>query len=286
MEDTLQTYRVLIGSRTVRVDAAGAPPVFADPNRILQVLSNLVSNAVKFTREGGAMTIRARGEDGMVALSVADDGPGIAPGDLPKLFKKFSQVGSGIGELRGSGLGLALCKELVDLHGGTIAAESQAGRGTTFTVGLPVYGTRLALDLSLAGQMERARSGSHGTVAWLALDGRAMVERAPEPQRFEVLERVAEFIRQRLQRGDVVASLDPYWIVILAVADEPELQAMVERLGRAVIERMGGGVTGAWGAALCPRDGTSSDQLLAKAFGGGAEAPPEVPDASQRGSDR
>jgi signal transduction histidine kinase len=113
------------------------PAVRADSSRVLQVLSNLVGNAVKFTPAGGAITLSAIRRDGRVHCSVADTGPGIAAAQIPRLFGKFWQAKRGDG--RGVGLGLAIARGIVEAHGGTIDVESELGRGTVFTFALPVW---------------------------------------------------------------------------------------------------------------------------------------------------
>ncbi len=112
-------------------------PVTADKPRITNVLSQLVGNAFKFTRKGRIEIVLKRNTDG-VECSVRDTGIGIAPEEMPKLFHKFEQFGwvPGGGE-KGMGLGLAICKGILDIHRGTISAESQPGEGSTFTFTLP-----------------------------------------------------------------------------------------------------------------------------------------------------
>ena len=114
--------------------------VTLDPLRFKQILYNLLSNAVKFTDEAGRIEIRLepRGER-QFALGVEDSGIGIPPEDLPRLFREFEQLEAGPGRhYQGSGLGLSLTKKLVELHSGGIEVESVVGRGTTFTVLLPL----------------------------------------------------------------------------------------------------------------------------------------------------
>jgi signal transduction histidine kinase len=111
--------------------------IHADPLRLRQALLNLASNTVKFT-EQGSVTIAARTTEGGVELAVRDTGIGIAPGALPHVFDEFRQAdGTTSRKYGGSGLGLAITKRLVELHGGTIRAESELGVGSTFTVTLP-----------------------------------------------------------------------------------------------------------------------------------------------------
>ncbi len=118
--------------------APGLPNVSVDRERIGEILNNLISNALKFTRPGGKVTLSLSAEGDLLRLDVADTGLGIAPEDLPKLFQKFSQTRtkSTAGE-RGTGLGLAIVKKLVELHGGGISVSSILGQGTTFSLTLP-----------------------------------------------------------------------------------------------------------------------------------------------------
>ncbi|HWK88587.1 MAG TPA: HAMP domain-containing sensor histidine kinase, partial [Longimicrobium sp.] len=116
--------------------ADGLPAVRADPVRIQQVLSNLVGNAIKFTPAGGLIEVRAQPHGaGAVRISVADSGPGIAPDQLPQVFGRFWQGGHR--DRLGVGLGLAICKGIVEAHSGEIWVESVLGQGTTFAFWLP-----------------------------------------------------------------------------------------------------------------------------------------------------
>jgi signal transduction histidine kinase len=112
------------------------PVVDADPQRVRQVVANLVSNALRHAPESGQVVVAARPQDGVAQVSVADDGPGIAPADLPHVFDRFWQGGPG--RAGGSGLGLAIARELVRAHGGRIWVESAPGQGSTFLFTLPL----------------------------------------------------------------------------------------------------------------------------------------------------
>jgi two-component system OmpR family sensor kinase/two-component system sensor histidine kinase BaeS len=112
------------------------PFVTVDPIRIREVLSNIVSNAIRHTPAGGAVSVAVASAKTRVLLSVTDTGSGIAPEDLPRIFDRFYK-GEGS---RGSGLGLTIARSLVAAHGGDISAESAVGRGTTITVMLPMLG--------------------------------------------------------------------------------------------------------------------------------------------------
>ena len=127
----------LQGQQSLECDIApNLRPVLADRDRVLQVLSNFLNNAVKFTPEGGRITIRAAaGDDGGVVYSVADTGPGIAPEDLSRVFGRFWQA-KRTAHL-GSGLGLAIAKGIALAHRGRVWAESTPGKGATFHFALP-----------------------------------------------------------------------------------------------------------------------------------------------------
>jgi signal transduction histidine kinase len=111
--------------------------VEGDERRIKQVIFNLLSNAVKFTPAGGEVDVSATRANGEVMVSVADTGPGVAPEDRDRIFEEFQQSETGVGHREGTGLGLALSKRFVELHGGRIWLESELGRGSTFTFALP-----------------------------------------------------------------------------------------------------------------------------------------------------
>ena len=112
--------------------------VQGDERKVKQVLLNLLSNALKFTPEGGQIEVRAGVNGAMVEMSVTDTGVGIAAEDQEAVFEEFRQVGAADKKVEGTGLGLALCRRFVELHGGRIWVKSQVGQGSTFTFTLPV----------------------------------------------------------------------------------------------------------------------------------------------------
>jgi len=141
--EAADTVRAQLDARRHRlvIDQLAEPyTVLADHIRVRQVLLNLLSNAIKFTPDGGEITLAAGAADGgrTVRVAVSDTGIGIDPGDQGKLFREFVQVdASASRRYEGTGLGLALCKRLVELHGGAIGVESALGRGSTFWFTLP-----------------------------------------------------------------------------------------------------------------------------------------------------
>lgn len=121
----------------VRVEE-GLPDVTADPARITQVLVNLLSNAVRFTTNG-SLTVSVRKEGDFVAVRVADTGSGISGSQLPFIFERYvSRQKSGSGQNTGTGLGLYICRHIVESHGGTISVESEEGKGTTVRFTIPI----------------------------------------------------------------------------------------------------------------------------------------------------
>jgi signal transduction histidine kinase len=148
LREALERGVVMVRERAteegVRVAFAADPEVDVvdgDERRIKQVIFNLLSNAVKFTPAGGEIDVSATRVNGEVRVSVADTGPGIAPEDRDRIFEEFQQSESGVGLREGTGLGLALSKRFVELHGGRIWLESELGRGSTFTFALPAGST-------------------------------------------------------------------------------------------------------------------------------------------------
>ena len=116
----------------------GLDAVAGDERRIRQVIFNLLSNAVKFTPSGGSVDVSATQSNGKVTVSVADTGPGIAAEDLDRIFEEFQQTETGARQTEGTGLGLALSKRFVEMHGGRIWCDSELGKGSTFRFTLPL----------------------------------------------------------------------------------------------------------------------------------------------------
>jgi signal transduction histidine kinase/DNA-binding response OmpR family regulator len=142
----------------VREVPAGLPALTGDRDRLIQVVINLISNAVKFTDAGSVKcSVRLR-PDGMLQVSVADSGIGIAPADQPKVFERFKQVGDTLTDKpKGTGLGLPICKEIVEHHGGRIWVESELGQGSTFSFTLPCEAAGSPAPFDIESLMRRLR---------------------------------------------------------------------------------------------------------------------------------
>jgi len=123
----------------VVLSAAPVPPFAGDPDRIAQLLGSLLSNAVKFTGDGGRVEVRTAVADGQAVLTVADTGMGIPAADLERIFERFYRTAVATRQvIPGTGLGLAIARAIADAHNGAITAQSTDGQGSTFTVRLPL----------------------------------------------------------------------------------------------------------------------------------------------------
>jgi signal transduction histidine kinase len=120
--------------------------VHADERKVKQVLLNLLSNALKFTPEGGRIEVRAAVRDGSAKIAVTDTGVGIAPEDQATVFEEFRQVGAASQRVEGTGLGLAISRKFIELHGGRIWVDSEIGKGSTFAFTVPLLTTHPAIQ--------------------------------------------------------------------------------------------------------------------------------------------
>lgn len=143
--------RLAAEAKRIEVEASVAPelqPIVCDPNRVQQIIHNLLNNAVKFTPEGGRVVVSVRQSAQSVRITVMDNGQGIAPAFLPHVFNHFRQEDQSKNRHHGGlGLGLSIVKHLVELHGGTVQADSEGeDRGATFTVSLPLRASDLSSE--------------------------------------------------------------------------------------------------------------------------------------------
>jgi PAS domain S-box-containing protein len=240
----VDTIEPIASKKGVRVEAnvGAVGRLQADAGKLTQMLLNLVSNAVKFTPEGGTVTITAQRNAETVEISVTDTGIGIAESDLDRLFREFQQLDSGVGRRQeGTGLGLALTKRLAALHGGDVRVASELGKGSVFTIELPLQqkalgsrpvadGTRpvvlvveddqQAADL-LVRQLENG--GFHGVVA---SNGTEALAKAQEVQPIAI---TLDILLPGIDGWDVLAQLKrddatrDIPVVVVSMVDKPEL---------------------------------------------------------------
>ena len=150
IEDVRTTVEPLVRHKSLHLELEPGTDIrfVADPAKVRQILLNLVSNAIKFTPDGGQVSIRGRRAGQWIEIAVSDTGIGIAREDLGDLFTEFHQLSAGPGrQQEGTGLGLALTRRFAELHGGSVSVKSAVGKGSTFTVLLPVEARAPVLPL-------------------------------------------------------------------------------------------------------------------------------------------
>jgi signal transduction histidine kinase/CheY-like chemotaxis protein len=177
----LESFRPLAKSRGIELSTAvdgTLVPIMADAARLQQVIGNLVSNALKFTPSGGRVTVNTKRVGSSIEIQVADTGTGIAAEFLPYVFDRFRQGDSTTTRVHGGlGLGLSIARHLVELHGGTIRAESAGDhKGSTFTIVLPVHEAALAPEAEAADLSAPALTGTHVLVVDDQDDARSLLE--------------------------------------------------------------------------------------------------------------
>ena len=145
IEKNIQLNRVLADRKKIRIGFAAAgeiPPVALDENKILQVMNNLISNAVKFSPSGSEVSVLLEADEEAVAVSVRDHGPGIPEHEHDKIFKPFGRTSvRATGEEKCTGLGLVIVKNIIEAHKGEISFISSPGEGSFFTFKIPIIMT-------------------------------------------------------------------------------------------------------------------------------------------------
>lgn len=146
MHEVMETVKPMAAEKPVLLEVDVPEPsvlVWADRDKVTQVLMNIIGNAIKFTPAQGRVTVSASSNGESVQISVSDTGPGVPPDEREKIFAKFYQGAEANGaNSKGTGLGLAIAKALVELHDGKIWVESELGHGSTFSFTLPVLGSQ------------------------------------------------------------------------------------------------------------------------------------------------
>jgi PAS domain S-box-containing protein len=206
------TFRAVLGHKGHRLEVdvpSDLPLVAGDRDRVGQVLINLTSNAVKYSPEGGLVTLAARAEGGEVVVSVSDEGLGIAPENQPRLFEQFYRVDSAMTrEIGGTGLGLSICKSIVELLGGRIWVLSETGAGSTFSFSLPVAGPELVRTPEVEGPLEA--TGGKVLVIDADPDAAALVENYLARHEYDVIKAysAAEALTKAAEEHPDVITLD------------------------------------------------------------------------------
>jgi signal transduction histidine kinase len=136
--DSAEMVQTMADEKNVKI-ISGAEPlrITGDPERLTQVITNLLTNAIQYNQTGGEVRIELKSEQGLAVLKISDTGKGIAPEDLPRVFERFYRADKSRTGVGNSGLGLSICKAIVEAHGGTIEAVRGNGSGAVFIVRLP-----------------------------------------------------------------------------------------------------------------------------------------------------
>ena len=205
----------------------GLPSVYCDAGKIGRVIINLVINAVKFTDERGKVNLWARADktNSQVIVGVTDNGHGIAPENLQRIFERFRQVGvNARASSKGVGLGLNISKELVSLNYGQISVESEVGKGSTFTFTVPMTDPRRLLDLHLEHAI--AARGNLPYVSLMAVQLQTPCENAPAAELDQLLHEI-------LRSTDLVLWTRPdCWLIVVTVGQVADIKAIMERIER------------------------------------------------------
>ena len=256
----------LLGRRTVSVKAQSLPPVFADRDRLLQIFTNLLDNAVKFTADDGRIAVRAAVRGSFAEVAVMDNGAGIPAERLASLFEPFQQAHPCAAKT-GTGLGLAICKELVELHGGTIKVSSIVGQGTTVTFSVPLFTPQGAVETFMHEiRQEGAPSDLTVTVCLVRLAGLAG-KRSTHPA---AQERAEGVMRGHLRASDRLCWFDPETVLIVSATDLRGAQQIITRLCAAqpeLTQAAGGGPLALLYGLACsgPPDDRTAEALLQEA---------------------
>ncbi len=259
VDEAKNTFLTGGGRRNFTIDMElDLPWVMGDRRRIVQVLGNLLSNAARYSPESSAIRVKASLGDDCVEISVADEGRGVSPDEMPLLFRKFSRnIGQGAErEAPDTGLGLAICKGIVEALGGRIWAESGGlGQGSTFTFTLPVAGAAAAVESP--SPSVRSQPGARDQARILAVDDDPMVLR---------------YVRDALSRAGYapVVTTDPDEALRIVESDRPRLVLLDLMLpGSDGIELMGS-ILDIADVPVIFLSAYGRDEIIARAFEAGA----------------
>jgi len=265
-------HRVLAGFKNLadkkeialkKVIPANCPDLFIDPEKVTQVIINLISNAYKFTNKEGEITVEVKSLKNEFQISVSDTGCGIPKENLEDLFKKFSQVNHhGMAEMKGTGLGLSIAKELVELHNGRIYVKSKVGQGTQFIFSLPKLSSEEVV-MECVDQKIHHLLTNKSKLSLLV----GKIECSQESLRNDFKEYICKNL---LRSSDVAIDLGEFLAIILLNTSKIGSTAFVERLGEfrqsyIAKNHVTESLKLKTGVATFPEDGKNSNILFQKA---------------------
>jgi two-component sensor histidine kinase len=256
IRDVAERYQMLVAPRKLILEIGTVPLIYGDKTRLAQIVENLVGNAVKFTPPDGSIMIGLREKGKYAEIYVQDTGMGIPPKQLKLLFQRFSKlkVAAGI-NVRGTGLGLMIVKEVAQMHGGSVRVDSEPGKGTRFSVTLPFYSSSLALAEEF--RVMREQSSHEGRDLAIQLLRLKKDSKAP-------LTELRDILIKRVSREDRILENPNGGLVMLSVVDPEGFAAMRKRIEQVFAENSDS-VNARdlrWGWALVPREGTTLTMVL------------------------
>jgi PAS domain S-box-containing protein len=268
IKQVLATYQAQAQTGAVRLQMdcdQDMPVVYGDPDRLEQVMGNLVGNALKFTPKGGQITLTAHRDQEAIEVRVADTGVGIAPEHQAHLFERFYQVGDSLTKSTvGSGLGLAIVKELVEAHGGAIRVESEMGKGSTFIFTLHTCSSPMVRAIAVESRLRRLSPDAAHSVLIVRL-------RTGGPVSAGTLEALGARLRSVTTRGrDEIIPLPALQTAVIMLPETPKAGAIAVRkkIEQALSDPKGtlAGIpisaATVRGPATCPDDGETGLQLI------------------------
>jgi PAS domain S-box-containing protein len=247
VEEVFSSFQNQAHSKKIQLTSRikkNVPPLYIDPDRISQVLTNVIANSIKFTSAHGSITLELKDEEREVEISVTDTGIGIAQENLVGLFDRFSQFNRvyGPGE-RGTGLGLPISKEIVEMHGGRIWVESEVGKGSTITFTV----SRLSQDeifheyLTTGLQEAMLKDCPLSLVVIRVKNIERVIKTYKDEQVFAILREAEELIAKTLRRKSDIVSRYKYGEIIIAILMDTSKQdalAVKERIRQEVAIEM------------------------------------------------
>lgn len=242
----------------------GLPPILADPDKIIQIFTNLIGNSMKFTPPGGNVTVTCSQypitqvtDKKYMEISVSDSGTGIADEDQKKLFKKFSQIETGFNHKSGgTGLGLVISKEIVERHGGKIWIKSELYKGSTFSFTIPIFEENSANLVLIQQEIDRVKKEGSDLALILI---KPKFEKKPADKYKNDVNYLYEHCKSSMRRkDDLVLIYNNNFVIIIAESNEEKGAKLVERImGTSTIKFY-------YKIKAYPRDGTTADELLNK----------------------
>ncbi|MBI4208345.1 MAG: response regulator [Deltaproteobacteria bacterium] len=273
IEEVLRGFHVGGGDQKIELQSdlpKQLPSVYADPDLVIQVLNNLLSNALRFAKSRVRVRARSREDAPFVQIDVIDDGPGIEPEKKGFLFNKFIQLhrSQGGGGYKGTGLGLAICKEIVQLHEGQIGVENQVGKGARFYFTLPIYSEEIDFHARMEGILKEAPGEGLAFVAFSIQNFRELCEVGDEKEIEKSFQEVEERIqKQALRRGDQLLRYSPsVFVVFLGHITREGAQRVVERVTQIIqpSDFKPSDFKVEWEIAVYPEDGSTAAIFVQK----------------------